>query len=82
MFGLVVVSFGVVVGFLLLIVFVLCYVLLVYIIVFFGLLLLSIVVFGVLCGGDWLCLVFWLFLLLGSVCVVGYVVCNGIEVFL
>lgn len=49
---------------------------------FFGLLFLSMVVFGVLCGGEWLCFVFWGFLLFGSVVVVGYVFGNGIEVLL
>lgn len=74
---LVIVVFGVVVGFLLLMVFVLKYVMLVYVIVFVGLLLFVIVLFGVWCGGEWLWLLFWIFLIVGSGVVVVFVLCNG-----
>ena len=48
-------------------------------IVFLGLLPLSTAVFGVLRGGERPRPAFWLFSLLGSACVVGYAVRNGIE---
>ena len=77
--GLAVVSFGVVVGFPLLTALALRHASSAHTIVFLGLLPLSTAVFGVLRGGDRPRPAFWLFSLLGSACVVGYAVRNGIE---
>ncbi len=77
--GLVVVSLGVVVGFPLLTALALRHASAAHTIVFLGLLPLSTAVFGVLRGGDRPRPAFWLFSLLGSACVAGYAVRNGIE---
>ncbi|HEL4212334.1 TPA: EamA family transporter, partial [Stenotrophomonas maltophilia] len=77
--ALVVVSLGVVVGFPLLTALALRHASSAHTIVFLGLLPLSTAVFGVLRGGDRPRPAFWLFSLLGSACVVGYAVRNGIE---
>ena len=77
--GLAVVSLGVVVGFPLLTALALRHASSAHTIVFLGLLPLSTAVFGVLRGGDRPRPAFWLFSLLGSACVVGYAVRNGIE---
>ena len=77
--GLVVVSLGVVVGFPLLTALALRHASSAHTIVFVGLLPLSTALFGVLRGGERPRPAFWLFSLLGSACVVGYAMRNGIE---
>ena len=74
---LVIVAFGVVIGFPLLTALALQYVTSAHSIVFIGLLPLATAVFGVLRGGERPCPVFWLFSMLGSLLVMGYAFAQG-----
>ena len=76
---LVVVALGVVIGFPLLTALALQYVTSAHSIVFIGLLPLATAVFGVLRGGERPRPVFWMFSILGSVCVMGYAFAQGLS---
>ncbi|ERH59786.1 DMT family transporter [Pseudomonas simiae] len=76
---LVVVALGVVIGFPLLTALALQYVTSAHSIVFIGLLPLATAVFGVLRGGERPRPVFWMFSILGSVCVIGYAFAQGLS---
>jgi len=79
MIPLVIVSFGVVVGFPLLTAFALQYVTSAHSMVFIGLLPLSTAIFGVLRGGERPKLAFWLFSALGSALVAGFALMQGLA---
>jgi drug/metabolite transporter (DMT)-like permease len=78
--SLVIVAFGVVVGFPLLTAFALKHITSAHSIVFIGLLPLATAIFGVLRGGERPRLAFWLFSCLGSALVVGFAVAQGLSV--
>lgn len=78
--SLLVVALGVVVGFPLLTAFALKHVTTAHSIVFVGLLPLATAIFGVLRGGERPRLAFWIFSCLGSACVVGFALSQGVAV--